>query len=420
MRREGRQAYLYLLLPGLDLTNLISTLDTAASDLVAHQRDSLVHRKELAQKTKDFRKLDDAGKLADIKSILKAYQSFIDLITNQSKSTQTAFLQIYSPLSEAPDPYPLLEASVESIIKSEEVIPKLESENRHLQDTVSKLTSQLEDAEKLLQEERTARQSSSNTQDSKIKEIEGSWNAVLKEKQDNWEAREKSLEEKAENQDRLLKELKASYEVSQRMGKAEEDGQDQARGGASLAELEILTSELDKANLRLADVEARNEQLRLDLAQSTARAGESTKPLSVEDDPAFLRLRSENSSLLRKLDASRYEKDSEKSKQHDNIRIFEREIAALKEDREILRKKMEKMADYDEVKQELDMLKVSFIFPQYIHTLTDSTSPSNSLPAMPKTPMLKLTLKSTAQQGAAKQNLWKSFCSLATKRSMTS
>lgn len=204
------------------------------------------------------------------------------------------------------------------------------------------------------------------------------------------------------------------------MGKAEEDGEDQARGGASVAELEILTSELDKANLRLADVEARNEQLRLDLAQSTARAGESTKPVSVEDDPAFLRLRSENSSLLRKLDASRYEKDSEKSKQRDNNRIFEREIAALKEDREILKKKMEKMADYDEVKQELDMLKVAFMSPQSMYTLTNSTSPSNLRPATQKTPMLKLTLKSTAQQGAAKQNLWKSFCSLATKRSMTS
>ena len=55
----------------IDLTNLIPTLDTAASDLVAHQRDSLVQRKDLAQKTKDFRKLDDAGKLGEIKALLK-------------------------------------------------------------------------------------------------------------------------------------------------------------------------------------------------------------------------------------------------------------------------------------------------------------------------------------------------------------
>ncbi len=49
----------------------MSKLDTTASDVVAHQRDSLVQRKDLAQKTKDFRKLDDAGKLGEYKGLLK-------------------------------------------------------------------------------------------------------------------------------------------------------------------------------------------------------------------------------------------------------------------------------------------------------------------------------------------------------------
>jgi homeobox protein cut-like len=56
---------------GIDLTSLIPQLDTVASDLVAHQRDALTQRKDLAQKTKDFRKLDDASKLSDIKGLLK-------------------------------------------------------------------------------------------------------------------------------------------------------------------------------------------------------------------------------------------------------------------------------------------------------------------------------------------------------------
>jgi homeobox protein cut-like len=55
----------------IDLTALIPNLDTAASDLVAHQRDSLVQRKDLAQKTKDFRKLDDSNKLNEVKGLLK-------------------------------------------------------------------------------------------------------------------------------------------------------------------------------------------------------------------------------------------------------------------------------------------------------------------------------------------------------------
>lgn len=55
----------------IDLSTTLSRLDATASDVIAHQRDSLVQRKDLAQKTKDFRKLDDAGKLAEYKGLLK-------------------------------------------------------------------------------------------------------------------------------------------------------------------------------------------------------------------------------------------------------------------------------------------------------------------------------------------------------------
>jgi hypothetical protein len=38
---------------------------------VNNQKDALIERKEVAQKTKDFRKLDDAAKLGEIKVLLK-------------------------------------------------------------------------------------------------------------------------------------------------------------------------------------------------------------------------------------------------------------------------------------------------------------------------------------------------------------
>ena len=56
---------------GINLSNLVPELDTTASDIISNQRDSLVQRKELAQKTKDFRKLDDAAKLGEFKALLK-------------------------------------------------------------------------------------------------------------------------------------------------------------------------------------------------------------------------------------------------------------------------------------------------------------------------------------------------------------
>ena len=56
---------------GINLSALVQDLDKTASDVVENQRDSLVQRKELAQKTKDFRKLEDSAKLGEYKGLLK-------------------------------------------------------------------------------------------------------------------------------------------------------------------------------------------------------------------------------------------------------------------------------------------------------------------------------------------------------------
>ncbi|KAK0720367.1 CASP C terminal-domain-containing protein [Lasiosphaeris hirsuta] len=339
----------------LDFTSLVSNLDNTASEIVTYQRDSTVQRKDLAQKTKDFRKLDDASKLGEVKGLLKAYQTFIDLLTNHSKSINSAFLHTYTALSEAPDPYPLLEASVDSMLVSEDTLPKLTEENQHLQKTVAKLTSQLDETETRLQTERDARKQLEETLETKVKEVETSWTAVLGEKQDNWASKEKALEDKVENQDRLLNEIKASYEVNQRLGK-NEDGEDNQRGYVNSAELEMVHSDLERTSARLAEVESRNEQLRLDLAQAKSQV--PVQPtISLEDDPGYLRVRSENSSLIRKLDAARVEKEGLKRELDTKLRALEREAGLLKEERDVLKAKVQKWSDYDDVKQELEVLK---------------------------------------------------------------
>jgi homeobox protein cut-like len=261
---------------------------------------------------------------------------------------------VYSSFSEAPDPYPLLEASVDSLLLSEDTLPKITLENEHLQKGVSKLTSQLEETESRLEAERAARRTIEEGLETKVKEVESSWAAVLEEKKDNWEAKEKLLEEKVENQDRLLNEIKASYEVTQRLGQSENEGG--GRGNVTSAELEMVNSDLERTSVRLAEVEARNEQLRIELAQSASQL--PTQPtMSLEDDPAFMRMRSENSSLLRKLDAARVERDSRKRELDGKLRSLEREIGMLKEERDVLKAKVQKWSDYEDVKQELEVLK---------------------------------------------------------------
>jgi homeobox protein cut-like len=294
-------------------------------------------------------------RISQLNSIL-AYQTFIDLLTNHSKSTNSAFLQVYSSLSEAPDPYPLLEASVDSLLLSEDTLPKVTQENEHLQKNVSKLTTQLEETESRLETERTARRNLEEGLETKVKDVEASWAAVLEEKKGNWEAKEKLLEEKVENQDRLLNEIKASYEVTQRLGQSESDENDTGRGHVTSAELEMVNSDLERTSVRLAEVEARNEQLRIELAQSASQVP-SQPALNLEDDPAYMRMRSENSSLMRKVDAARVERDTRKRELDGKLRSLEREIGMLKDERDALKTKVQKWSDYEDVKQELEVLK---------------------------------------------------------------
>ncbi|KAI0536708.1 CASP C terminal-domain-containing protein [Xylaria digitata] len=241
------------------------------------------------------------------------------------------------------------------MLVSEDTLPKLTEENQHLQENIASLTSQLEETESRLQSESANRKQLENTLESKVKEVESSWAAVLEEKQDNWEAKEKALEEKAESQERLINEIKASYEVTQRL-KGSEDADAEGSGGyVTSAELEMVHSDLERTSARLAEVEARNEQLRLELAQSKSQV--QTQAPSLEDDPAYMRVRSENSSLIRKLDSARVEKEAYKRDIDSRLRSLEREVGLLTEERDGLKEKVQKWSDYDDVKQELEVLK---------------------------------------------------------------
>ncbi|OQV00155.1 hypothetical protein CLAIMM_05692 [Cladophialophora immunda] len=335
----------------IDLSSLMAQLDSTASEIVAQQRDALLERKELAQKTKDFRKLEDAAKLTEYKTLLKSYQTFIDLITGHGKTSSSAFLQLYQSLSEAPDPFPLLEASVDSLVASEDTVPKLTTENHQLLARVSKLTAQLEETERKLQDESKARKAAEAGTGTLVQEVEAKWENVLEEKQNNWAAKERFLEDKVENQDRLLKELKASYEVSQRL----QDGSAEAASSkAAAAELEMMTYELEKTTARLAEIEARNEQLRVDLARATSQSVENH---NIEDDPSFLRLQSENSSLLRKIEAARFERETEKRDWDNKLRQADRQRSQLANENEELRTKVNKWSDYEDLRRELDTLR---------------------------------------------------------------
>ncbi|KZV74457.1 hypothetical protein PENSPDRAFT_206234 [Peniophora sp. CONT] len=123
----------------INLLELQKTLDTQGVELVENQKESFVGRKALADRTKDFKKIPEEEKLNAFKGLLKAYQTEIDSLTKRSKFAENAFLDVYKVLAEAPDPYPLLEATVDQAIKAsesseaQEEVKRLRKENAELQ-----------------------------------------------------------------------------------------------------------------------------------------------------------------------------------------------------------------------------------------------------------------------------------------------
>lgn len=78
-----------------------------------------------------------------MKILLKAYQGEIDSLTRRSKTSETSFLNVYKLMSDAPDPYPLLDAAVDQTVKVAEArmleaeLSRLREENAELKKQVA-------------------------------------------------------------------------------------------------------------------------------------------------------------------------------------------------------------------------------------------------------------------------------------------
>ena len=104
----------------------------------------------------------------------------------------------------------------------------------------------------------------------------------------------------------------------------------------------------------------RQEQLSLELAQAASQSQSEQSSRPVEEEPQYLRLQTENSSLMRKLEAARFDKDAEKNTWEGKLRQCERTSSKITRERDELREKLTKFADYDDIKRELEVIKVCF------------------------------------------------------------
>ncbi|KAJ3748940.1 CASP C terminal-domain-containing protein [Lentinula detonsa] len=325
----------------INLSEFQKTLDAQGIEIVDNQKESLLGRKALADKTKDFKKIPDEDKLSAFKALLKAYQTEIDSLTKRAKISESAFLNVYKVLAEAVDPYPLLEAAVDQTVKASEV-RDLETELRKLRDENAELRRRSQDLSNVEAARKKAEAKTEQLEQKmeemiqeRINQKENEFNATYDEKLRNYEDR---YYIPLSQSPRALTSSYLDQEVVEK-----------------LAEVDMIVADLERANSRVAALERRNEMLR---AEAETMRGDSESSERVKSlNAQVTSLESELERITRTLDTHKAVtaemESSLRKKIDDTSKDLQRKVAEVDQ----LKQRLKRYNDYDEIKRELDIMK---------------------------------------------------------------
>lgn len=335
----------------LDLPSVQQKLDDQGLELKQDQKLSLASRKELAQKTRDFKKMDDSEKLEQFNQLLKLYQNQIDELAQKNKKAESYFFSFYRLFAEAPDPRPLLELSLNAVMEQTEV----ESLKKQVSELTGELTKKA-DYDILKQRMLRNEQKSAELMASKLKLQEDELKAVLDEKEKNWQNIIAQHETQIESYKSTIEELKTSQEVANLQLSSHSN---QIEGGqasaAVLAELGLVTRESETWKKRVFELEHRNESLRKELSKTQADSNYD----SIKDDyeKKLAELESENVLLMANLKQSKKTHESTIAENDAKLQSISRDLSLASKEIKSLKLKLEETADYDYIKGELQLLR---------------------------------------------------------------
>ncbi|KXZ54818.1 hypothetical protein GPECTOR_4g889 [Gonium pectorale] len=249
----------------LDLEGMRTKLDEIGLKVAEHQEDSMQNRRKLAEATRDFKRNNEAVSKT-VGPLLKQYQEEIDRLTKRAKHGETAFLDLYQKLYEAPDPAPALASAFEHASRATDLeaqckklateLAEYKAESTHiknqdltvrkLEEKVRALEAHVEERDKELEEVRSRAVAEADA--ARLAAMQGreaELEAMLSQAQASWAslAAMQKLYAGAENQLFAIQ----SQSEEERMGRQ--------------AELELASAELERAQDRLAALEREKEAL---------------------------------------------------------------------------------------------------------------------------------------------------------------
>ncbi|CAD6972262.1 unnamed protein product [Tilletia controversa] len=351
----------------LELPRIQHDLAAQVEPIVDSQRNALLARKALAERTRDFRALPtDEHKLDALKPLLKQYQSEIDALSKRSKAAENSLLQLQTALAPAPDPYPLLEVILDQTAALTE-LDSLKATNTRLQ--------------KDLQSIHLASEKTQNALTDRIRQLESSFDTRLAdgitasqheltakydERLRNAAEREQALQHSLTLAQEQIADLSSAAAAAASQESTSEDDditqRKAAADAAKLAQHDLLTAELDRAQGRITTLERRNEELRAEL--ESIRSGREHEDRLAELTSSLQDARTQSDSLREALSLQRARADGADEERSRKVEESGRKLDELERQLGVMRSKLATMADYDEIKRELSIFR-SVEFAQY-------------------------------------------------------
>ncbi|XP_030296518.1 cut-like homeobox 1b isoform X4 [Sparus aurata] len=358
-----------------DLQQLQKELDATATQLANRQDESEQTRKKLIDLSREFKKNTPEDLRKQVAPLLKSFQGEIDALSKRSKEAENAFLNVYKKIIDVPDPVPVLELAQQLQLKLQRM-HDIETENTKLRETLEDYNKEFAEVknqevtikalkEKIREYEQSLKNQAENLAQEKQLQLHNDYaekERKLQESQDSMSSRLEEAEHKAQSLQTALETTQA--ELFDLKTKYDEEST------AKADEIEMVMTDLERANQRAEAAQREAESLRERLSLSnqsqplsspakadpdTEQAAEVASHSSLE---AELRAKERETAQLVE-DVQRLQASLTKLRETTSSQITQLEeqlsskTATLKE----LEEKLQKQADYEEVKKELSILK---------------------------------------------------------------
>ncbi|XP_029923539.1 cut-like homeobox 1b isoform X2 [Myripristis murdjan] len=374
-----------------DLQQLQKELDATATQLANRQDESEQSRKKLIDLSREFKKNTPEDLRKQVAPLLKSFQGEIDALSKRSKEAEAAFLNVYKKLIDVPDPVPVLELAQQLQLKLQKM-HDIETENTKLRETLEDYNKEFAEVknqevtikslkEKIREYEQSLKNQAENLAQEKQLQLHNDYaekERKLQESQESMSSRLEEAEHKAQSLQTALETTQA--ELFDLKTKYDEEST------AKADEIEMVMTDLERANQRAEAAQREAESLREQLSatnQSLQLAGQiQANPDKEQPVEAVSRssLEAELGAKERETtqlveDVQRLQASLTKLRETTSSQItqLEQQLSAKTATLKELEEKLQKQADYEEVKKELSILKSMEFGPS--DSVQDSSKP---------------------------------------------